>query len=211
MIKRETMWAVTRDLEIKEKTVILEDGKILAAKDIDANNTAYDGDEFEVKSYHKTKNDAAEWIERVKKETLELVPIVKRFIVRMDAWWQLADKLGIKKEDYLGKYAIQPYSYEDLYDREHNYAEKLETYIKSKMLNIGGHMIPVDQIKDIEWFGVENAHEDEEDEWKAVIHTIDGIEVATDSGENVRLIWATIGKVSGTWFIDDDINYEDEE
>lgn len=211
MIKRETMWAVTRDLEIKEKTVILEDGKILAAKDIDANNTEYDGDEFEVKSYHKTKNDAAEWIEKVKKETLELVPIVKRFIVRMDAWWQLADKLGIKKDDYLGKYAIQAYSYEDLYDREHNYAEKLETYIKSKMLNIGGYMIPVDQIKDIEWFGVENAHEDEEDEWRAVIHTKDDIEVATDSREDVRLIWATIGKVSGTWFIDDDINYGDEE
>lgn len=211
MIKRETMWAVTRDLEIKEKTVILEDGKILAAKDIDANNTAYDGNEFEVKSYHKTKNDAAEWIEKVKKETLELVPIVKRFIVRMDAWWQLADRIGIKKEDYLDKYAIQPYSYEDLYDKEHNYAEKLETYIKSKMLNIGGYMIPVDQIKDIEWFGVENAHENEEDEWRAVIHTKDDIEVATDSREDVRLIWATIGKVSGTWFIDDDINYEDEE
>lgn len=210
MIKRETMWAVTRDLEIKEKTVILEDGKILAAKDIDANNTEYDGNEFEVKSYFKTKNDAAEWIEKVKKETLELVPIVKRFIVRMDAWWQLADKLGIKKEDYLGKYATQPYSYEDLYDREHNYAEKLEVYIKSKMLNIGGYMIPVDQIKNIQWYGVQNAHEDEEDEWKAVIHTKDGIEVATHSVEDVRLIWATIGKVSGTWFIDD-INYKDEE
>ena len=211
MIKRETMWAVTSDLEIKEKTVILEDGKILAAKDIDANNTEYDGNEFEVKSYHKTKNDAAEWIEKVKKETLEQVPIVKRFIVRMDIWWQLAGKLGIKKEDYLGKYAQRTNSYEFLYDMEHYYAEKLETYIKNRMLDIGGHMIPVDQIKDIEWYGIKNAQENEEEEWKAVIHTKDGIKVATHSAGDVRLIWTTIGKVSGTWFIDDDINYEDEE
>ena len=209
MIEKKTVWAVTRDLEIKAKTALVEDGQVLVAKDTDKKDTSYEGCEYGVIRYFGTEEDAKKWADEQEQEIRDMVPKVKRFIDRLDYMWDARERMGIKKEDYLGSYANDSYnSSRLLYDDEREYAKKLETFIRCRMLNIDGHMIPIDEVKDVQWYGAENAEEYEADEWKAVITTKDGNDYATCSAEDVRLIWATIGKVSGSWFIDEDIDYD---
>lgn len=208
MTEKKTVWAVTYKLEIKEKVAIFEDGKLLAAKDVDAKDTEYNGKERNVKVYSETKELAEKWVEDTKTETREMVSKVKEFIDRMDLWWELREALNIKKEDYLGRYADSDNGNRQRWlEEEREYAKKLETFIHSRRLDISGHMIPIDDVKDVQWYGVDAAEEYEPDEWKAVLTTKDGVSYTTCSMNDVRLIWATIGKVSGLWYVDNDIDY----
>ena len=209
MTEKKTVWAVTRNLEIKEKVAIFEDGKMLAAKDVDASDSKYSGEESGVKAYRDTKEQAEEWLEKTKADIREMVPLVGKFIARMDYYWpELLEALNIKKEDYLGRYANRDNSSRyDLYEKEREYAKKMENFIHSRRLDIGAHMVPIDDVKDVQWYGVEDAEEYEPSEWKAVLTTRNGDTYTTCSEEDVRLIWATIGKLSGSWFIDNDIDY----
>ena len=208
MTEKKTVWAVTYKLEIKEKVAIFEDGKLLAAKDVDAKDTEYKGNERNVKVYSENKKEAEKWVKDTTTETREMVSKVKEFIDRMDLWWELREALGIKKEDYLDYYANRDNGdRQRCLDEEREYAKKLETFIHSRRLDISGHMIPIDDVRDVKWYGVDAAEEYEPDEWKAVLTTKDGVSYTTCSKNDVRLIWATIGKVSGSWFIDNDIDY----
>ena len=208
MIEKRTMWAVTRQLEIETKTALVEDGRVLVAKDTDAKDSSYCGLDFETIRYFDTEEEAKKWADEQEQEIRDMVPKVKRFIGRLAYMWDARERMGIKKEDYLGSYANDSgNNSRRWYDDECEYAKKLETFIRSRMLNIDGHMVPIDEVKDVQWYGGENAEEYEADEWKAVLTTKDGNEVTTCSAEDVRLIWATIGKVSGSWFIDEDIDY----
>jgi len=208
MTEKKTVWAVTRKLEIKEKVAIFEDGKLLAAKDVDAKDTEYNGNERNVKVYSETKERAEKWVKDTEAETREKVSKVKDFIDRMDLWWELREALNIKKEDYLGPYADRDNGNRQRWlEEEREYAKKLETFIHSRRLDISGHMIPIDDVKDVQWYGVDAAEEYEPDEWKAVLTTKDGCSYTTCSKNDVRLIWATIGKVSGLWYVDNDIDY----
>jgi len=205
------VWAVTRDLEIKEKVAIFDDGKLLLAKDVDAKDTEYKAYEFMVEAYRDTKEQAEELLEKTKAETREMVPVVWKFINRMDCWPELLEALNIKKEDYLGRYANRDNSMRyDLYEKEREYAKKLETFIHSRRLDIDSHMVPIDDVKDVQWYGIENADEYETGDWKAVLTTRNGDTYTTSSESDVRLIWATIGKLSGSWFIDNGIDYSNE-
>lgn len=211
MTEKKTVWAVTCDLEIKEKTAIFDDGKLLLAKDVDAKDTEYKDFEFMVKAYRDTKEQAEELLEKTKAETREMVPVVGKFINRMDSWPELLEALNIQKEDYLGRYANRDNSRRyDLYEKEREYAKKLETFIHSRRLDIDSHMVPIDDVKDVQWYGLENADEYETCDWKAVLTTRNGDTYTTSSESDVRLIWATIGKLSGSWFIDNDIDYSNE-
>ena len=208
MIEKKQVWAVTRSLEVFEKTAIVENDKVLAAKNPEAKDSDYDGDEFNILRYFDNEQVAKTWVEEQEKEIRDMVPKVKKFISRMDFDYDLRERLGIKNEDYLGRFAKDNSSNQrQWYEDECEYAKKLETFIHSRMLNIDGHMIPIDEVKDVQWYGGENAEEYEADEWKAVITTKDGNQYSTCSAEDVRLVWATIGKVSGSWFIDEDIDY----
>lgn len=209
MIEKKTVWAVTTDLEIEAKTALVEDGKVLVAKGTDKNDTSYNGNEFGVIRYFDTEEEAKKWVDSQEQEIRDMVPKVKRFIDRLDFMWDARERMGIKKADYLGSYANDSRSnHERWYNDEKAYAQKLETFIRCRMLNIDGHMIPIDEVKDVKWYGGENAEEYEADEWRAVLTTKDGNDYATCSAEDVRLIWAAIGKVSGSWFIDEDIDYD---
>ena len=211
MTEKKTVWAVTRDLEIKEKVAIFDDGKLLLAKDVDAKDTEYKAYEFMVEAYRDTKEQAEELLEKTKAETREMVPVVWKFINRMDCWPELLEALNIKKEDYLGRYANRDNSMRyDLYEKEREYAKKLETFIHSRRLDIDSHMVPIDDVKDVQWYGIENADEYETGDWKAVLTTRNGDTYTTSSESDVRLIWATIGKLSGSWFIDNGIDYSNE-
>ena len=68
-------------------------------------------------------------------------------------------------------------------------------------------MIPIDQVRDIKWLANDKAEDYEPCDWKAVLTTADKKETETNSEEDVRLIWAIFGYCVGSWFYDNDINY----
>ena len=105
MIEKKTVWAVTRDLEIKAKTALVEDGQVLVAKDTDKKDTSYEGCEYGVIRYFGTEEDAKKWADEQEQEIRDMVPKVKRFIERLDYMCDARERMGIKKEDYLGSYA----------------------------------------------------------------------------------------------------------
>ena len=138
-----------------------------------------------------------------------MIPKVKKFIESMDLRYELREKLGIEKKDYLGCYGEdRRVDFLDEYNKEQDYSKKLEVFIKSRMLNIDGRMIPIDQVREIQWYAVEDAEECEPGKWKAVVSTANGDKYSTRCVEDVRLIWATIGKCTSTWFVDNDIDYD---
>ena len=211
MIEKKTAWAVTRDFEIIEKVAIIEDGKVLMSKNPNDENSAY-GSGWHILRYFETEEMAKEWIESEEKSIRDMVPKVKGFIERMDSRYGIRKKLGIEKTDYLGIYGKDRSSnYLDEYDEEQDYAKKLEVFIKSRMLNIDGRMIPIDQVREIQWYAIEDADDYEPDQWKAVLTTTNGNKYSTGCVEDVRLIWATIGKCIDRRFIDDDIDYDKDE
>lgn len=210
MVEKKTMWCVTTSLEITKKDVIREDGKVLISKDCGDDYSHYWKD-YDIIRYFETEEDAKDWIENEKKWFLDMVPKCKKLIVRLNDS-DLRKGLGIKMEDYLGPFANDRDKdrYYKWYEAEREYANRLETFIQSRMLLVDGYMINIDQIRDIKWFGGEEAEPYEADEWKAVITTSDGEEYTTTTKEDVRLIWTAIGKCAGTWYIDNDIKYDED-
>ena len=211
MIEKKTAWAVTRDFEIIERVAIIEDGKVLMSKNPNDKDSEY-GTGWDLLRYFETEEMAKEWIENEEKSVRDMIPKVKKFIESMDFRYELRKKLGIEKKDYLGSYGEdRRSSYLDEYNEEQDYSKKLEVFIKSRMLNIDGRMIPIDQVREIEWYAIEDAEDYEPDQWKAVLTTNNGDEYSTSCVEDVRLIWATFGKCSGSRFIDNDIDYDKDE
>lgn len=204
MVEIKKVWAVNHELEIVEKMAIVDGDKILAAKSPDAMQY---GNEYYVLQYCDTEAEAKKWASDKEQEIRDMVPKVLKFIIDMDRrFHDLAKRMGIKKEDYLGNYA-ETTSYYNIYEEEKRYANKLITFIRSRMLNIGGHMIPINEVKDVKWYGGSSADEYEETDWKAVITTKDCEEYETKCEEDVRLIWNVLGFNSGSWFIDENIDY----
>ena len=211
MIEKKTAWAVTRDFEIIERVAIIEDDKVLMSKKPNDKDSEY-GTGWDLLRYFETEEMAKEWIENEEKSVRDMIPKVKKFIESMDFRYELRKKLGIEKKDYLGSYGEdRRSSYLNEYNEEQDYSKKLEVFIKSRMLNIDGRMIPIDQVREIEWYAIEDAEEYESGQWKAVLTTTNGDEYSTSCVEDVRLIWETIGKCIGSWFIDNDIDYDKDE
>ena len=211
MIEKRTMWAVTRDLEIVERVAIIEDGKVLMSKKPDSKDSDY-GTGWSLIRYFDTEEMAKEWTENEEKSVRDMIPKVRAFVESMDSRYGLRKRLGIEKKDYLGIYGEDRRAgYWKEYNEEQDYAKKLEVFIKSRMLNINGRTIPIDQVREIQWYAIEDAEEYEPGQWKAVLTTTNGDEVSTRCVEEVRLIWATIGKCLCTWFVDDEIDYDKED
>ena len=208
MIEKKTAWAVTRDFEIIERVAIIEDDKVLMSKNPNDENSEYDTG-WNLLRYFETEEMAKEWIENEEKSVRDMIPKVKKFIESMDSSYELREKLGIEKKDYLGSYYKS--SYLDELCEEQEYSMKLEVLIKSRMLYIDGRMIPIDQVREIKWYAVEDAEDYEPGQWKAVLTTTNGNKYNTSSVGEVRLIWATFGKCIGSWFIDNDIDYDKDE
>ena len=205
------MWAVTRDLEIVERVAIIEDGKVLMSKKPDSKDSDY-GTGWSLIRYFDTEEMAKEWTENEEKSVRDMIPKVRAFVESMDSRYGLRKRLGIEKKDYLGIYGEDRMAgCRKEYNEEQNYAKKLEVFIKSRMLNIDGRMIPIDQVREIEWYAVEDDEEDDPSHWKAVLTTTNGVEYSTSCVEDVRLVWATSGKCIGTCFIDNDIDYDKDE
>lgn len=215
MIEKRTVWAVTSEYAVVPKTVIMEDGRLLCAKNPDAEDTMYDGNEFGVRHYAATEQEARQWIEERERSVRDMAPRVRKFLDQMYYDSAIRQRTGIEKKDYLGSYAADcdcTSSRGDWYDKEQEYTKQLETYIKSGMLTIDGYMLPASEVRRIKWYGHSGAEEYEPDEWQAELTTADGHTCKTDSANEVRLIWAVFGKTYDRgYYVDDDIDYDKSE
>jgi hypothetical protein len=107
-----------------------------------------------------------------------------------------------ERKDYLGNYAERSSYLQELND-EQKYSRKLETFIRSRMVNIGGCMIPFDGVRSIEWHAEDDDVEEYEDDgWKAILKTSDG-EYETENEIEVRLVKTLFGSNAGVYFVDD--------
>ena len=211
MIEKKRMWAVTRSFEIIERVAIVDEGKVLISKKPGRDDSCYT-DGWDIIRFFDTEESAKEWIENEENDIRAMVPKVKKFIEKMDSLWTVRDKLHIELKDYLGGYARNnDDGYRQMLLDESIYAQKLETFAKCRMLDIDGHMIPIDKVREVKWYGFSDADEDSPNAWRAVLETTNGNEYVTSSEEDVRLVWATIGKCSENWSIDDDIDYSKSE
>lgn len=210
MIEKKTLWAVSRDLEVKPKIVIIDDGKVLACKNTEDED--YDGSLWGISKMFDTEEEALAYAEKEKQHIRDMVPKVREFIGRMEFWDGLRERLGIKKKDYLGNCVGNCREYYKEYRIESDYSEKLEVFVRSRMLNIGGWMLPVDDVKRVQWF-FHNEDGDECDDfyWLAKLTMADGTTVNTGSEVEVRLVKAVFGKNSGIYYIDNDFNYDEDE
>lgn len=210
MIEKKTLWAVTKDLEVNPKTVIVEDGNVLACKNTEDED--YDGTLWNIRKMFDTEEKALAYAKQEEQQIRDMVPKVREFIDRMSFRGGLLKKLGIKKKDYLGNYAGSSSSYYKEYRIESDYSEKLEVFVRSRMLNIGGWMLPVDDVKRVQWFfHNEDGEECDDFYWLAKLTMADGTTVNTGSEVEVRLVKAVFGKNSGIYYIDNDFNYDEDE
>ena len=209
MIEKKTVWAVNSDLEVSERTAIIEDGKLLACKV--SGDEHYDGTLWRIRKVFDTEEDACAYIKEQEQYIRDMVPKVMDFINRMDMRSELLQRLGFEKKDYLGGYA-KPSSYYKEYQREEEYAEKLETFVRSRVLNIGGWMLPVGDVKKVQWFFNEDRGDEyEEGDWLAELTMADGETYRTGSRSEVRLVKTVFGENSGIYYIDNDFDYDKDE
>jgi len=210
MIEKKTLWAVHSDLEVSEMTALVEDGQVLAAKT--AEDERYDGTLWRIRKFSDTEEIARKYVEDEEQHIREMVPAVMKFIDRMDSRYELLERLGIKKKDYLGHYADRGSSYHKEYNDEQEYTHKLEAFIRSHMLNIGGCMLPVADVKQVQWyFSEERGDEYEDSDWLAELTMADGTTCKTGSETEVRLVKTVFGENSGIYFVDNDFDYDKDE
>ena len=210
MIEKKTVWAVNSDLEVSERIALVEDGKVLAAKA--AVDERYDGMLWQIRKFFDTEEEAYKYVDDEKQYIRKMVPAVMKFIDRMDLRYDLLKRLGIKKKDYLGHYADGRSSYYKEYNDEQEYTHKLEAFIRSRMLNIGGCMMPVADVKQVQWyFSEERGDEYEDRDWLAELTMADGTTCKTGSETEVRLVKTVFGENSGIYFVDNDFDYDKDE
>ena len=211
MLEKKTLWAVTRAFNIVQRTVIVDEGKILVSKNINSGDDEYYPNDGVYLCYFDTYEQAKDYVENESAAIREMVPKVRNFIVRMD-YYRLRKTLGIERKEYLGDYAEKPDPDDDeRYQDECKYAKMLETFILNRMLNIDGFFIPLDQVRHVKWFGKDGSDNDDPDDWKARLTMTNGDEFETCSKEEVRLVWAVFGKYVGQYYIDNNFDYNKDE
>lgn len=196
MIEKKKMWELLSHLGVRETVAIVEDGKVLVSGENDFLSMPF-GSKF-----YDTEEEAVE--ARAKKVAYikDMIPKVRNFIEYMSHLSPDGDVVKFDREDYLGSYAKRS-SFLQEYDDEQTYSRKLETFIRSRMVNIGGCMIPFDGVRSIEWHAEDDdVDEYEDDGWKAILKTSDG-EYETENEIEVRLVKTLFGHNAGVYFVDD--------
>ena len=204
------MWAVTRDLEIKEKVVIADGKRVVACSDPVGNDKmeCY-STPYNILRFLDTEQDAVRFRDEEIRTCRETFPKVRAFIEKMSNIHADGTVFQFDRSEYLGIYADRSAnSYYNEYKGEQEYASKLGTYIKSGMLNLDGMMIPRGEVVRVKWFKHENTAEYDPFEWLAELTLRDDTEVRTGSEQDVRLVWAVLGKCSDIYYIDNDFAYD---
>lgn len=196
MIEKKKMWELDRYMGLYETVAIVEDGKVLVSGENDFLSVPF-GSKF-----YDTREDAEK--ARLEKAAYikDMIPKVRKFIEYMSLI--SPDKCVVKfeRKDYLGNYAERSSYLQELND-EQKYSRKLETFIRSRMVNIGGCMIPFDKVMSIEWHAEDDDVEEYEDDgWKAILETAED-KYETENEIEVRLVKTLFGSNAGVYFVDD--------
>lgn len=196
MIEKKKMWELDRYMGLDETVAIVEDGKVLVSGENDFLSVPF-GSKF-----YDTREDAEK--ARLEKAAYikDMIPKVRKFIEYMSLLSPDKGFVKFERKDYLGNYAERSSYLQELND-EQKYSRKLETFIRSRMVNIGGCMIPFDGVRSIEWHAEDDDVEEYEDDgWKAILETAED-KYETENEIEVRLVKTLFGCNAGVYFVDD--------
>ncbi len=147
--------------------------------------------------------EQAETAQKLEAENLKaMMPKVRKFLMRMKHIQEDNPVMKFKREDYLGSYAEERQSrYYKEYCQEQEYAGRLETFIRSRMVNIDDQMNPFGDVKSVKWYLKEDGDEYEDDNIQAELMLKDGTQIKTQSESEVKLCLFVFGRNQGPYFI----------
>jgi len=212
---RKNLWTLSGNLKVVENDVVVDEetGKAVFAT---AKSGTYSGITLTEKDLEgMTFYDTKEQVEEAQKVEVEIVkaamPKVRKFLERMKYMNEDGPVLKFKREEYLGSYAEDRSSgYYEEWQQEQDYAGRLETFIRSRMLNIDSQMVPVADVKNIQWYLKEGGDEYEDSDIQAELTMKDGTQLKTQSAQDARLCIFIFGRNQGQYFIGD-FDYDKEE
>ena len=204
-LARKNLWRLSADLTVVENDVVIDEetGKAVFCKVKDGTYSGLTVTEDTMKDaeFFETR-EQAETAQQMKVENLTtMMPKVRRFLERMKWIPEDSPVMQFKREDYLGSYAAKEQSsYYKEFCREQEYAGRLETFIRSRMVNIDDQMIPFGDVKSVKWYLKEDGDEYEDDDIQAELTLKDDTQVKTQSESEVRLCFFVFGRNQGPYF-----------
>lgn len=204
-LTRKNLWRLRGDLSLEEDDVVMneETGKAVFCHAKKGNYCGLTFTEEELKDveFFGTK-EQAETARQLDVENLKaMMQKVRKFLMRMKHIQEDNSVMPFKREDYLGSYAEERHpSYYKEYCREQEYAGRLETFIRSRMVNIDDHMVPIGDVKNVKWYLKEDGDEYEDDNIQAELTLKDGTQIKTQSESEVKLCLFVFGRNQGPYF-----------
>lgn len=214
-LTRKNLWRLRDDLSLEEDDVIMneETGKAVLCyvkKGIYC-GLALTEEELKNVEFFETE-EQAETARQLEAEKLKaMMPKVRKFLMRMKHIPEDNLVMPFNREDYLGSYADgRQSSYYKEFCREQNYSIRLETFIRSRMLNIDDQMVPVAGVKSLKWYLLKDGDEYENSDIQAELTLTDGTEIKTQSESEVRLCVFVFGRNQGPYFAGE-FEYDEED
>ena len=158
-------------------------------------------DELKDVEFFETKKQA-ETAQKVEVDNLKaMMPKVRKFLMRMKHIQEDNPVMPFRREDYLGSYAeVRQSSYYKEFCREQEYAGRLETFIRSRMVNIDDQMVPIGDVKNVKWYLKEDGDEYEDGDIQAELTLKDDTQIKTQSESEVKLCLFVFGRNQGPYF-----------
>jgi len=204
-LTRKNLWRLRGDLSLEEDDVVMneETGKAVFCHAKKGNYCGLTFTEEELKDveFFDTK-EQAETARQLDVENLKaMMQKVRKFLMRMKHIQEDNSVMPFKREDYLGSYAEERHpSYYKEYCREQEYAGRLETFIRSRMVNIDDQMVPIGDVKNVKWYLKEDGDEYEDDDIQAELTLKDGTRIKTQSESEVKICLFVFGRNQGPYF-----------
>ena len=204
-LTRKNLWRLRGDLSLEEDDVVMDEetGKAVFcyAKKGNYCGLAFMEEELKDVEFFDTKEQAETARQLEVKNLKAMMPKVRKFLMRMKHIREDNSVMPFKREDYLGNYAEERQSsYYKEYCREQEYAGRLETFIRSRMVNIDDQMVPIGDVKNGKWYRKEDGDECEGGDIQAELTLKDDTEIKTQSESEVKICLFVFGRNYGPYF-----------
>lgn len=204
-LTRKNLWRLRGDLSLEEDDVVMneETGKAVFchAKKGNYCGLAFTEEELKDVEFFDTKKQAETARQLEVKNLRAMMPKVRKFLMRMMHIQEDNSVMPFKREDYLGSYAAKEQSsFFKEFCREQEYAGRLETFIRSRMVNIDDQMVPIGDVKSVKWYLKEDGDEYEDGDIQAELTLKDDTQVKTQSESEVKLCLFVFGRNQGPYF-----------
>lgn len=204
-LTRKNLWRLRGNLSLEEDDVVMneETGKAVFcyAKKGSFCGLTFAEDDLKDVEFFETK-EQAETAQKLEADNLKaMMPKVRKFLMRMRYIQEDCPAMQFKREDYLGSYAAKEQSsYYKEFCREQEYAGRLETFIRSRMVNIDDQMIPFGDVKSVTWYLKKDGDEYEDGDIQAKLTLKDGTQIKTQSESEVKICLFVFGRNQGPYF-----------